>query len=371
MKIAFCTPFKSMDHPRISGDVTIARDVVSALRGAGHDVVALPFFTSKQIYLQPEKWLPAHQAMGKMVEAAQGVNCWLTYGSYYKVPDIFGPTGSRRLGVPYFLFQASYAVNRAKRLKTWPGYMLNRRAMLSADHVFCNRVNDMRGCAKLLPQERYSYVKPGIPESLLRRDVEAGERLRVQWQTAYSQVVVTTAMMRPGVKAEGVRWVVESCRQLRAKGVDLSLVVAGDGPERAALEAYAVEQLGDRVRFLGLVDRSELAGLFSAGDLFAFPGLEESVGMVYLEAQMCGLPVVATDDEGAPHVVADGVSGLITLADKAAFTDGMERVLTDGPLREQLARQAADYVETNHVSSRCYREMIQKMEAVGTARSQA
>lgn len=359
MKIAFCTPFKPLDHPSVSGDVTIARDLAATLEGYGHEILRLPYFPAKEIYWKPGKWARAGLAAKAMLEAAKGADLWLTYGSYYKVPDVFGPLAASQAGLPYVIFQASHAVNRGRKLKTWPGYKLNRRAMLMADHIICNRMNDVRGCARLLLEDRYSYVKPGIPDGLFRRDEAARSRLRDEWQVGDTPIIVTTAMMRHGVKTEGLRWTIETCAELGVAGRDFRLVVAGDGPRRKEIEAMAKGRLGNRVRFLGMVKRDELAGIFSAGDLFAFPGLEESVGMVYLEAQQCGLPVVATDDEGAPHVMKDGYSGLVTATDKAAFTAGVDQLLTNATLRKTLGRQAIAYVNENHISSTSYRPLDQ------------
>ncbi len=381
LKIAFCTPFKPVDHPRVSGDVTIARDLHDALRGFGHTVEVLPFFPAREIYRRPGNWPGAVRALGRMIEAARGADCWLTHGSYYKVPDIFGPTGSARLGIPYFLFQASYARNRARNLATWPGYILNKRTMRRADHVFCNRVNDLAGCARLLPKDCYSFVRPGLPDGLFARDEAARVRLRAEWKAGPDTVVaVCAAMMRPGVKATGVEWTIRACAEAArvcveaartmGKGRDLRLVVAGDGPMRAELEAMAHTALGQRAIFLGMVDRADLPGVFSAGDLFAFPGLRESVGMVYLEAQRCGLPVVATDDEGAPHVVAHETSGLITPADEAAFTRGVVALVRDDAFRSRLGAQAAAHATQAHGASVNYLEMARTMERIVSTRRQ-
>ena len=53
---------------------------------------------------------------------------------------------------------------------------------------------------------------------------------------------------------------------------------------------------------------------YSAGDMFVFPGIRESLGMVYLESQSCGLPVVAFHNGGIPEVVVDGETGFLTPA---------------------------------------------------------
>ncbi len=368
MNIALCTPFKPVDHPSVSGDVTIARDLCAALLGLGHRVIVLPHFPAKWIYRHPLAWSGAAQTLARMVEAARDADCWLTYGSYYKVPDVFGPSGSRRLGIPYFLFQASHAVGRGKRLTTWPGYRLNRRAMLRADHVFLNRMNDVRGCEKLLPEDRYTYVRPGLPAGLFGRDETARERLRTRWGVGQSAVVVTAAMMRHGVKAEGLAWVIKTCADLIDRGRDVRLVVAGDGPRRGEIESLARTRLGERATFLGMVERAKLAEVFSAGDLFAFPGLRESVGMVYLEAQACGLPVVATDDEGAPYVIDHDQSGLVTSTSREAFSGAVDRLVADPELRGRLGAGAGESVLRNHDAMANCRNMVEIMETIVSGR---
>ncbi|MCJ2165149.1 MULTISPECIES: glycosyltransferase family 4 protein [unclassified Pseudodesulfovibrio] len=369
MKIALCTPFKPLEHPSVSGDVTIARDLRQTLVELGVEMVTLPFFPAKEIYFKPTRWTGAARALNSMVEEAQGVDAWLTFGSYYKVPDVFGPSGARRLGVPYCIFQASYAENRRKKLATLPGYLLNRRAMLRADHVFCNRTNDLAGCAKLLPADRYSHIRPGLPEGLLGRNEAEGARLRQAWETGSARVIVTAAMMRDGVKAKGLEWVFRSCAELIERRRDIYLVVAGDGPRKRELEAKARSLLGRRVRFLGLVERAELASVFSAADLFAFPGLKESVGMVYLEAQQCGLPVVATDDEGAPQVVAHDHTGIITETTHQAFTKGMDTLVRDLALCTSLGNQAPAYVAEYHSARRNYGLVVDVMQKLSNKRA--
>lgn len=364
VKIAFCTPFKPVDHPSVSGDVTIASDLCQTLRGFGHEVVPVEYFPAKNIYLKPGKWLGARRALKRMINQAKGADCWLTYGSYYKVPDIFGPSASKQLGLPYFLFQASYAKNRGKRISTWPGFALNRRAMNHADHIFCNRMNDVSGCAKLLPKDRFTYVKPGLPGGMFARDEVARVQLRADWGVGDMPVIITAAMMRHGVKTKGLEWVFTTCADLVAKGRDLKLVVAGDGPRRGQMEVLAQSMLKDRVIFLGMVDRKSLGTVFSAGDIFAFPGLEESVGMVYLEAQRCGLPAVATDDEGAPYVVSHDHSGLVTSVSQAEFTKGVDRLLVDIQFRKNLGMQAIDFTKQNHRAASNYLEMERIMKLV-------
>lgn len=111
----------------------------------------------------------------------------------------------------------------------------------------------------------------------------------------------------------------------------LDLLVAGDGPERAALErAVAQRGLAGRVRFVGRADRPTAAALFRGATAFVLPSRHEPFGIVNLEAMAAGRPVVATAVGGVPEVVADGVTGvLVPPEDPEALAGALARVAAD------------------------------------------
>jgi glycosyltransferase involved in cell wall biosynthesis len=114
--------------------------------------------------------------------------------------------------------------------------------------------------------------------------------------------------------------------------------------------------LPGRVRFLGKVAREEMYRFYSAGDLFVFPGIRESLGMVYLEAQSCGLPVVAFADGGVPEVVEDEVSGfLVHPFDLRGFNQAIARLMNDSGMRRQMGKAASSYVRSRHDLNKNYR----------------
>jgi len=365
MNILFCTPFKPLDHPRVSGDVTIARDLVDFLIARGHNVKETPFLSTEEIGFDPRKWLTLARIRSRTRKLVRTFtpDLWLTYHSYYKAPDLLGPM-MRRLGMhcPYCLFAAAYATKRKRSLKTLPGFLLNKHALVTADHIFANKREDMTNLSRLLPQSRLSFIRPGIRPSRFRFDTQARQELRNRFGTGNRPVVISAAMLRPGVKAEGVQWVIRACSEIRKSGLDLHLLVLGDGPARSNLEELAGHLLPDRVTFTGRVPRREMAAHYSAGDLFVFPGINEGLGMVYLEAQSCGLPVVAFDHDGAPEVVDHGRTGLITPSFKAGpFTRAVRDLLSDSVRRREMGRRAAQYVRTEHDLDRNYTAMERSM----------
>ncbi len=98
-----------------------------------------------------------------------------------------------------------------------------------------------------------------------------------------------------------------------------TLLIAGEGPEKAALAALAARlNISDRVRLLGSVPHRQLATLFSAADLSVLASSREGWANVLLESMACGIPVVASPIPGNPEVVQQRDAGLIASSRTAA-----------------------------------------------------
>jgi glycosyltransferase involved in cell wall biosynthesis len=106
-------------------------------------------------------------------------------------------------------------------------------------------------------------------------------------------------------------------------------VVAGDGPERAALERESAERgLSGRILFLG--DRADIPSVLSGMDIFVLPSATEGLPNAVMEAMAAGLPVVATRVGGTPEVVTEGVTGrLVDPGDAGAISRVVVELLGD------------------------------------------
>ncbi len=131
------------------------------------------------------------------------------------------------------------------------------------------------------------------------------------------------------------------------------LVLAGDGPERGALEAEArALGLAERIAFPGYVPYPELPALYGAADLFVHPAAEERWGVSVQEALACGLPVIASERVGAARdLIEPGRNGsLYPAGDAKALTRAILAALAfpradaEAANREILARW--DYAAT-------------------------
>ena len=359
--ICYYTPFKPLGFHIPSGDLTIATGLQDFLEDGGHRVLHPSRVRARWIFWKPWLWpLVARdrlRALRMLRHARSGL--WLTYHAYYKSPDLIGPWVSRKLSIPYVVFQGIYSTKRRKNIKSLPGFLLNRHSLMQANHIFSNRKEDLLNLRRLIPSDRLTYVAPGIDPRQFTFDAGARTELRHAWNIPENvPVVLTAAMFRPGVKTEGLIWTINACAELNSQGKPVHLVIAGDGKDRNILQALAGSLLSGHVRFIGKISRDDMYRYYSAADIFVFPGIRETLGMVYLEAQSCGLPVVAFHNGGIPEVVQDRVSGFLTpLFDMPAFTDAICRLLNDEPLRRKMGEAAVRHVRSSHDIHRNYRQI--------------
>jgi phosphatidylinositol alpha-1,6-mannosyltransferase len=158
------------------------------------------------------------------------------------------------------------------------------------------------------------------------------------------RVLLTLGRLSP---RKGQDMVIETLPALCKIFPDLTYLVAGDGPSRQALAARA-ESLGvrDRVVFAGSVPDSEVADTYALADIFIMAnrtlpdGETEGFGLVFLEANACGVPVIAGRAGGSQDAVTDGRNGLtVDGEDAAMIAAAISRLLTDAKLRETLIAQ--------------------------------
>ncbi len=133
---------------------------------------------------------------------------------------------------------------------------------------------------------------------------------------------------------------------------DVRLLVAGEGAERAALEA-AVQELGiaDAVQFAGF--REDARAAIAAADVFVLPSLEEPFGLVLLEAMALRRPIVATAVGGPLEIVVNGVTGrLVPSAQPAALASALQELLTDSEMRHKMGISGYERYLENYTAQR-------------------
>jgi glycosyltransferase involved in cell wall biosynthesis len=136
-------------------------------------------------------------------------------------------------------------------------------------------------------------------------------------------------------------WVaIDALARLRAEGLDASLVLAGDGPQRSELIARTrALGLAEAVRFLGRVPEELKWQLYDSAQLLLFASTLEGFGLVVAEAQSRGLPVIAAAGTATSEALLPGRSGLLAAPAAEAFAEAA-RQLTQEPARSEFAARA-------------------------------
>ncbi len=148
---------------------------------------------------------------------------------------------------------------------------------------------------------------------------------------------------------------------------DTDLLIVGEGPERTALEHLAVKLgVADRVRFLGMMDQTRLAGVYRALDALVLASSREGWANVLLEAMACGTPVVASAVWGTPEVVAEPAAGVLMKSlDADGVAEGLTRLFSALPDRRATRAYAGrfDWDATTQGQINLFRRVLEQRQA--------
>jgi colanic acid/amylovoran biosynthesis glycosyltransferase len=183
-------------------------------------------------------------------------------------------------------------------------------------------------------------------------------------------VLLCPARLTP-IKGHGD--LLEAAARLVARGIMFELWLAGEGPERAAIERRIAERgLGERIRLLGTVPHAELLGMYRdrRADCVVLPSLHEGLSVALVEAMAYGVPVIATGVGGVPELLENGAGVLVPPSDADALTEALARVLGSSTLRAELAHAGRRRVEAEFEVGAIARELARRFDgAAGVERA--
>jgi len=147
---------------------------------------------------------------------------------------------------------------------------------------------------------------------------------------------------------KNIGFLVEAFARVRAALPAALLVIAGEGPARAALtELVAARALAEHVRFVGYLDRERaLLDCYAAADVFVFASRTETQGLVLLEAMAQGAPLVSTAELGAGSILTPASGAVVVPESLEPFAAAVVRVLGDAALRATLAARGRLYAQS-------------------------
>ncbi len=130
-------------------------------------------------------------------------------------------------------------------------------------------------------------------------------------------------------KEKNVEFLIEAFREINSYLNGVSLIMVGDGPLRAKLEAQIEDyHLEDKIKLAGWQPPEKVVDYYLAADLFVFPSVTETQGLVTLEAMAGGLPVVAVNEAGSTVMVDSGLNGLLVKEDTHIFAQNVIELIT-------------------------------------------
>jgi phosphatidylinositol alpha-1,6-mannosyltransferase len=249
----------------------------------------------------------------------------------------------RSSGLPYLCYVHGEELNLAttSRELAW----LTRRALRGASLVIANSHNT-EGLLREgwgLRAERVRVLNPGADTGyFVPAPRDRARRARLGWGDR--PVVLTVGRLQ---KRKGHDMMIRALAEVRRSFPDVLYAIVGDGEERAALEGLVdAEGLRGHVQFLGEVDDAGLLNCYQQCDLFVLANRQvgqdiEGFGMVLVEAQACGKPVVAGQSGGTAETMSVPQTGLVVPADTPGpVAAAVTELLSDGPRRTAMGRAA-------------------------------
>lgn len=165
------------------------------------------------------------------------------------------------------------------------------------------------------------------------------------------------------VEKKGVSVLLTAMEQLLKTCSDLTLLIIGDGPERARLEAQAQSlNISGQVRFLGAREQHALPYLYCEASIAIVPSIQEGLGLTVIEAMGCECAVVASALAAIKDMIRDRENGLLfSPGNAAALAQAVSELLDDPSKRKKLARQGRQSVLSRYdwnIISQNYHRLI-------------
>jgi len=333
-------------------------------------VQAAPGVTVRHVVAGPLEGLPKNDLSARScafvrdvlkVEAASVPNCYDVIHSHYWLSGLVGSVARDRWGVP--LVHTMHTTARGKKLAWTDGDEPEPRlretgeaqVVEAADRLVANTESEARELVSLYDADpdRVDVVHPGVDLTRFGPRDQTAARRRLSLPVG-AHVVTFVGRLQPlkgpDVLLRAVRLLLDRLPQLRP-----SLVVpvvgglSGSGlVHPQALRDLAVELgIDDVVRFAPAVSQRDLADWYAAASLVCVPSRSETFGLVALEAQACGTPVIAARVGGLQTAVRHAESGLLVDGhDPAAYARAIGDLLSAPSRLEAMSRAALEHAVT-------------------------
>jgi len=204
--------------------------------------------------------------------------------------------------------------------------------------------------------KEYAVIPTGVDERIFYSQTEKGKAYRQKLDELWPGVAEGSLLVYVGrISLEkNLEMLADAIRRVFAEDPNAYLAMVGDGPRKAEIQQmFLCKGLKDRVIWTGFVPREELPIVYSAADLFVFPSVTETQGLVTIEAMLCGTPVVGVNKMGTAEIMEGDTGGLLAEDDARDFARQILRLLGDPSLRAEKASQALKHGQNWTIGHLC------------------
>jgi glycosyltransferase involved in cell wall biosynthesis len=190
-----------------------------------------------------------------------------------------------------------------------------------------------------LPACRVLTLYQGIDDRFFQ-PADLAEAARLREAHGLHKYLLFVGVLAPQKNLEGL---IQACAALDQPELELAIVGREYGPYFREVVRPLISRLGmeHRVAMLGTVPSEALPGLYAGAKALIYPSFAEGFGLPPLEAMACGTPVVASDRPSLPEVLGDAAL-LVDPSEPFAIAEGIERILTDPALADELRRRGRE-----------------------------
>jgi glycosyltransferase involved in cell wall biosynthesis len=212
---------------------------------------------------------------------------------------------------------------------------------------------------------KVEIIPPGV--DLTRYTIKDTNFLRPKFGLADSKIILFVGQLNKASHHKGLKYLFEAFKIIQSK-MNVILLVVGSGDYISHYKKMTeLMKISDKVIFTGYVPNEDLPMYYNESDVFVLPSYsrQEGFGMVLIEAQACGTPLVGSNIGGIPSIIHDGITGLLVpIKNSEKLAEAIAKILSDDELRTKLINSGYQNVRDNYTWQKSTQKYFQTINDV-------
>ncbi len=270
------------------------------------------------------------------------------------------------LGKPYVVY--TYAMDVIRPQRSWLRVKILRIGLKNADTVFTISEYTKGKLLELgIPLRKIVKIPIGVDYGTFNPNINS-KKIEEKYNLKNKKVILTVGRL---VRRKGQDKVIKVMPHVLEKVSNVVYIIIGEGEDKSRLKNLVEElKLGDRVIFTGYIPNKELPCYYNACDVFIMPSREipeegdaEGFGIVYLEANACGKPVIGGKSGGIPDAIMDGKTGLLVDPhSEEEIAQALIKLLSDEDYAQKLGQNGLDRVRKELTWEKTAKQVTNEIE---------